>query len=67
MQVRFGDLDVEAGDAVVANFQGLDAGARPLLRFERGDGGPATLRQIGQLVQVGPVPLPDEPRLPPSR
>src|SRR5207248_5918571 len=63
VEVRLRNLDVEAGDAVVANLQGLDAGARALLGFEGGDRRAATLRQIGQLVEVRAVPRADESRL----
>ena len=67
VQVRLGDLDIKTEDAIVADLQRRNTGPRPLGRFHRRDGGAPPVRQLGQLVELGPETGPDESGLEPAR
>ena len=53
--VGFGDFDVIAEYVIEANLQRLDAGARPLARFDLRDVLAAVLAQVAQFVEFGVV------------
>ena len=61
MQVRFGDLDVVAEDAVVVDLEGLDPRALPFLLLQFGDPAFSARTDCAQVVELLVVSRPDEP------
>ena len=63
VQVRFGDLDVVAENAVVVHLEGLDPGALALLLLQFGDPALSARTDHAQVVEVLVVSRADEPAL----